>query len=47
MLREEYDYREENYEYDGVSIGDMPLEVREAYYESLEREKGSLYEEYC
>lgn len=36
-----------NNEVDGVDIGDMPISVREAYYESLNREIGSLHEEYC
>ena len=40
-------WEEENFECDGMSIGDMPTSVREAYYESLNRDVGSLYEEYC
>lgn len=38
---------EESYEVDGMSIGDMPTSIQEAYKESLNRDVGSLHEEYC
>lgn len=39
---------EDNYEeYDGILPGDLPTSIREAYEESLDRDIGSLHEEYC
>ena len=41
-------YEEDNYEEkDGLLPGDLPTSIKEAYEESLNRDKGSLYEEYC